>query len=94
VPADLPDAIENSGNRSARFQGALRGQLIDEAVGERIGKWDAELEDVGAGFFEGEREIDGRRETGIAGADVGDECLLVSGAQSFETLVDSILHSR
>ena len=91
---DLADAIEHAGNGGARFQGTLRGELIDEAVGERIGKRDAELEDVGAGFFEGESEIDGAREIGIAGADVGDECFLVPGTEGGETLVDSILHSR
>jgi len=89
---DLADAIEDARNSGARFQGALGRQLIDEAVGERIGKWNSELEDVGAGFFQRESEIDGTGEIGIAGADVDDECFLISGSERFETLIDSILN--
>ena len=91
---DLADTIEHAGDSGARFQGALRSQLIDEAVGERIGKRDAELENVGAGFFQRQREIDGARKIGVAGADIGDEGFLIPGPEGDETLVDSVWHSR
>src|SRR6476619_4388800 len=56
--ADLPDALENAGNGGTRCERALRGQLVHDAVRERIGKGKTELQQIDARFFESEGEID------------------------------------
>ena len=92
--ADLANAIEHSRNGDAGFQGTLSGELIDQAVGQRVGKWDSQFDDICAGLFESQSEVNRSRKIRIAGADVSDECFFVASPQSRETLVDSIWHSR
>ena len=64
LSANFADAIKNTGNGGARLQGPLRGQLVDQAIGEWIGEGDAELDNVGACLFQRESEIDGGRQRG------------------------------
>ena len=47
-----PDQVEHAGQRRARGQRALRRPLDDRAVGQRIRKRHADLQDVGAGAIE------------------------------------------
>src|SRR2546423_8713921 len=93
-PPDLPDAIEYAGHSGAGFESALGGQLIHQAIGQRIGERHAQLENVDTGFFERESDIDSAGQAGIAGADIGDERFFIPLPKRGETLVDSIWHSR
>ena len=44
--------FEDARRGRAGLERALGGELVDDAVGEGIGKGDAELDDVGPGAFE------------------------------------------
>ena len=67
--------------------------MIDEAIGERIAKGDAQLKDVHAGGIECHGEIFRGGKIGVACADVGYETFLACGTQIGKALVDSI-HPR
>jgi hypothetical protein len=92
--ANLPNAIEHACHRGAGLERALRRELINETVRERIGKRKTKLDNIGPDFLEGEREIYGPGQIGIAGADVGDERRFIPLPKGGETLVDSVWHSR
>ena len=52
--ANAADEVDYAGERRSGFQGAFGGALDGRAVGEGIAEGNAELDDVGAGFGEGE----------------------------------------
>jgi len=57
LAADLADAIENAAHSRAGGKRALRRQLIHNPVGERIGKRQSKLEQIGAGFFKRQPQL-------------------------------------
>ena len=69
------------------------GELVDDAVGEGIAEWNAELEDVDAGTVELEGELVGGGQGRIPGADVDHETLEARTAEFGETFFDAI-HGR
>src|SRR5437763_9025365 len=91
---DLANAIENAANRRAAFERTLGRELVHQTIREGIGERDPEFENVDAGVFQDERELNRSRQIGIARADVGDERLFVLLSERNETLVDSIWHWR
>ncbi len=55
-----PHSLENlhhAKRRRPRLERALGRKLIDDAVGEGIGKGDAEFHDVGPGAFQGPDQV-------------------------------------
>ena len=70
------DGFQDLGGRGAGFQAALGGELIDQAVGQRIAERHAQFEHIHAGLIEGQRELAGGFEVRIARADVNDKALL------------------
>src|ERR1700704_2725961 len=92
--ADLPYAFEHAAGGRSGGESALRGELIDDSIGERIGKRQTKLENVRAGFFEREPKIDRAVKTGIARANVGDKPFALLGAELGKALVDLVGHLR
>ena len=87
------DDVQQAVVSHAGFERALRGQLIRQTVGERIGEGDTDFEDVGAVLGEGEQDLFRRGGVGIARADVTDEGRTAFGFAAGKGLSDSI-HAR
>ena len=92
--ADLAHAFEHATSSRSGGESTLRSQLIDDPISERIGKRQAELENVGAGFFERERKIDRAVKTRIARANVGNKPFALLGAELGKAIVDLVGHLR
>src|SRR5260370_37441083 len=91
--ANLADAIENAADGSAGRERSLRRELIDDSIGERIGEWQSELNQIGASFFQCKREIDRSFQIRIARANVPDKFLTLLGAEAREALIDPVVHA-
>ncbi len=87
--ADAANEFKHAGERSARLKSAFRGALDGGAVGERVAEGNAEFDDVGAGFGEGEDEREGGVKGRIASGDVGDDAEFAGVAKSGEALGDA-----
>ena len=87
--ANAAHQIEDAGQRGAGFQRAFGGALNGGAVGERIAERNAQLDDIGAGFGQGENELQRGVERRIAGGDVGDDAEFAGCAQVGETFGDT-----
>src|ERR1700682_5188460 len=92
--ANLPYAFEHAAARRSGGESALRGELIDDSISERIGERQTKLENIRAGFFEREGKIDCPVETRIARADVGNETFALFAAQPGKAIVDLVGHLR
>ena len=73
---DFSDGRQELRRRGAALQAALGGELVHEAVRQRVAEGDAKLEDVHTRAVEGERELARGLEMGVTRADVNDEGLL------------------
>ena len=91
--ANRGDRFENFRRSRARLQPALGGQLVHEAVRERIAERHAEFQDIDPQFVEAERKLARRFEIGVAGANVDDEPLLPFAAKAGKAFIDPI-HAR
>ena len=91
ITPNLPDAIENAMRSRASIEGALRGELIDDAVSQGIGEWDTEFKDIDASLFQGEGKGASSLEAGIACADICNKCLGTPCAQGSKRAIDTIL---
>ena len=87
--ANAADEIEDARKGRARFQSTFGSALDRGAVGERIAKGHAKLDDVRACFSESENEFQGGIERRIAGCDVGDDAKLAGRAQCGEAFGDA-----
>ena len=74
--ADGGDGFQHFGRGRAGFQPALGGQLIDQAVRQRIAERNAQLQDINADAIEGQRQLAGGFEVGVAGADIDNEAFV------------------
>src|ERR1700730_19408262 len=92
--ADLPHAFEHAAGGRSGLERALRSQLIDDSISERIGKRQTKLENVRACFFEREREIDRLFQIWIARADVRNKTFALLGAEPGKAIVDLVGHLR
>lgn len=75
--AEVADEVESAGGCHAGFEGAVGGHLVDDAVGEGIGKGEAEFDDMGTDVGEGVHDFEGEIEARITGGDVCDEGFLI-----------------
>ena len=87
--ADFANEIDHLGEGRVRFEGALGGALDCGAVGERIAERDAEFDDIGAGFGEGEDKFVRGVQCGIACGDVGDDAEFAGFAECGEASGDT-----
>ena len=71
--ADSTDQIKHTLTVTAAFECSLRGQLISEPIGKRIGKGHAELKDIDARLDDGAASFHRAVEIGIARTEVADE---------------------
>ncbi len=87
--AELAHVGEDIVQADAEFQGALAGALDDRALGHRVGKRDAQFQDVGPARDQGVHQGDGHLGAGVAGGDEGDEAGFFVRAQGGESGFDS-----
>lgn len=83
--ADFTDQMEDPSLVHAGGQGPFGGQLVGQAVSQRIRKRDAQFQDIGAAFDQRPADFPGRIKIRITGADVGDKdrpLLLAGGGES------------
>ena len=62
--------------RGAGFQSPLGGELVDQAIGQRIAEGHAQLKNINTDFIECQRQIARGGKIGIARADIDNEPLL------------------
>jgi hypothetical protein len=90
VLAEFANHVEDALGGGAGAEGAVGGELVDDAVGEGIGEGETEFDDVGTSFFEGEDDVDGSVEGRVACTDVGDEGAFAVSVELLEAGVDSV----
>lgn len=90
--ANRCDGFQDLQRRCARFESALSRQLVDQAIGERVAKRNAQLQHVHAGPGESQSEFASCLEVGIAGADIYDKSLPSLTSQPREA-VDNAVHA-
>ena len=71
--SDLPGNVEELLQAKAPLQRPEVGTLDDGAVGDGIGKGNAQLQGIDPRFGQGQGEIDGKSGIGISGGYVGDK---------------------
>ena len=89
---EIADEVEDLDGGGAGFEGTVGGELVDDAVSERVGKGEAEFDDVGAGVGEGFDDLEGARHVGVSGGDVGDKGFLPLGLEAGKCGVDAVAH--
>src|SRR5262245_60611136 len=92
LAADFAHAIEHAVNGRAGSERTRGCQLINDAVCERIRKWNAEFEDIDTSFLECESQTARGGEIRIAGGDVSDQRLTAGSAQRREFFIETIEH--
>ena len=86
------DGGEGLGDGAAVGEGVGEGGLDDGAIGDGVGKGDAQFDDAGVGgeaFLDGQEEIGGGGEGGIAGGEEGAEEFL-AGADLVEDGLEAV----
>ena len=94
VAADGADGVENLGGRGAGLEAALGGELVHEAVGERIAEGHADFEDVHARAIKGEGELARGLKVWVTTADVNDETFPALRPQPDKTIINAIHDAR
>jgi len=84
------DEFQYAGQGGARFEGSLATELVDNAVGQRIGKGNAEFDQVGTSFCQGGDQSGGGVEVGIAGYEIGDEGFSLLFFEAGKEFVDPV----
>src|SRR3954463_4801682 len=85
-------AIQDFLNGCAAGQCALRGQLVHNSIGQRIGKRQSKFEDIGSRPREGETQSRGLREGRISRTYVRNKTFAFFATESLETFIDPISH--
>ena len=93
-PADGGDGLQDLRRRGAGFQAALGGELVDQAIGQRIAERHAQFQHIHAELVERQRQLARGFEVRIARADVNDEALLALAVQPGESFHNAIHASR
>ena len=70
MTTNFPDTFQHSRNGRASFKRALRSELVYNAVRQRIGKWNTELQQVSTRFFQCECNLNRVRKTRVAGTNI------------------------
>ena len=90
VLADGAHGFQDPAWSRSGFQPALGGELVHQAVCQRVAEWNAQLEHIDAGPIERERQAARGVEIRIPGADVDDETFLSLAFQPGELFHDAI----
>src|SRR5580704_7824008 len=69
--AQMADEFEHAGESRSAAQCAFAGTLDDGTIRHRIAEWDAEFDNVGAGFSGGQYDFGAGFERRISGGNVG-----------------------
>jgi len=92
APANFADASQHTVHRRAALKRALRRQLIDNAIRQRIGKWNAQLQQVGSRFLQDKRDFNGPGKIWITRANVWNEGGTIFVAALSKKTFDSFRH--
>jgi len=84
--ANAANEIKDADKRGAGFERALGSSLDRRAIGKRVAEWNAELDDVGAGFRERQNKVQRGFECRVTGRDVRDNAKFARGAQFGEAI--------
>ena len=74
---DATNHRKDAAQRRAASKRAFGGLLNDRPIGDRIGKWHAQLNDIGPGLFQPQDELLGFRQAWIARHEICNERLLL-----------------
>ena len=91
--ADGGDGFQNFRRRGAGFQAALRGELVHQAIGQRIAERHAEFQNVHARLVESQSQFARGFQIRVARADIDDETLFAGAFEPGKSFLDAI-HSR
>ena len=83
---DAPHRLEVVRQAISMAKGPLGGALNDRPISQRIGKRDAQLDDVTARTLHLQDQRNGRLEVGISGSNERNECLLPGASESLKRL--------
>jgi len=86
----LGDELKNAGKSGAGLEGTLAPELVDDAVGQGIGKGNAQLDQIGTRLGEGGDEACGGGEIGISRDEIGDEGFALLFFETGKKVVDSV----
>jgi hypothetical protein len=90
---DAPDQFQHAMHVSPGFQSPSGGHLIHDAIGQRIGKGQAEFDHVHATGFERFHVLQGFVQRGIARTDICHKCLAARLPQRGESSVQTGSHN-
>lgn len=90
--AKAADQLNGVGGGHTGLERALGSHLVDDAIGERIGKRQAEFDDIGPGICQGFDDFQRGFKIRITRGDVGDEGFLVGFTELGEGGVDAVGH--
>ena len=91
---DTAHGLQHFVQSGSGLEGTLGAQLIDHAVGQRIGERNSKLDHIDASLGQSRHQTLGSLEGRIAGRDVSDKSAAVDRAQGGELFVDPVRHSR
>jgi hypothetical protein len=55
---ELANELKDFGEGGAGLECAVGCQLVDHTIGERVGEWNAEFDDIGAGVCEASDDLE------------------------------------
>ena len=79
---------KDAAQRRAASKRAFGRLLNDRPIGDRIGKWHAQLNDIGPGLFQPQDELLGFRQAWIARHEIRNERFLLPGPEAAECPVE------
>lgn len=88
--ADVRNGFQQAGRGGAGFQAALGGELVHQAVRERIAKGHAQFQDIHARLIEFQRQLASGFQMRIARADIDDEGLFAGALELGEAGFNTI----
>ena len=88
--ADGGNCFQKFRRRGAGFEAALRGELVHQAVGERIAERHAEFQHVHARLVKCQREFARGFQIRVARADINDETFFAGAFQRGELFNDAV----
>ena len=89
--SESADHREDAAQRCSAAECTFRRLLDDRTVGNRVGKWDAQFDNIRARLLQFNDELLRFRQAGIAGHQIDNERFLSLSSQSLERFVQAVV---